>query len=84
VRRANTPPVTDPDTVPPVNVNKVIYGSFEIGAWYYSPYPFDFGSFIDRLYICDYCLRYMNKEIQLSNHKVCCEQTMGNHDTNST
>lgn len=39
-------------------------------AWYYSPYPLDFGAYIDRLYICDICLRYMQREVQLVNHKV--------------
>ncbi|OBZ85291.1 Histone acetyltransferase KAT8 [Choanephora cucurbitarum] len=73
VYRATTPPMADPTYIPPVNVDKVIYGIYEIGAWYYSPYPFDFGDFMDRLYICEYCLRYMNKEIQLINHKSQCK-----------
>lgn len=51
-------------------MNKLIYGKYEIEAWYYSPYPTEFGSKIDRLYVCEYCLRYMNKETQLESHKV--------------
>jgi hypothetical protein len=56
--------------VPDPNVGKVIYSSYEIDAWYHSPYPYEFGAFIDRLYICEYCLKYMNKETQLAHHKV--------------
>ncbi|KAK4521809.1 uncharacterized protein ATC70_004346 [Mucor velutinosus] len=72
IKRALTPP-SDPSVVPPVNVDTVIYGSYEMKAWYYSPYPLDFGTFIDRLYICDNCLRYMQRETQLINHKAECK-----------
>ncbi|KAI9245770.1 acyl-CoA N-acyltransferase [Sporodiniella umbellata] len=72
-RRLTTPPLTDPSTVPEPNVKKVIYGHYEIDAWYHSPYPSDFGSSIDRLYICEYCLRYMNKESQLASHRAVCK-----------
>ncbi|GAN05369.1 histone acetyltransferase KAT8-like [Mucor ambiguus] len=72
IKRALTPP-SDPSVAPPVNVDTVIYGSYEMKAWYYSPYPLDFGTFIDRLYICDNCLRYMQREAQLINHKAECK-----------
>ncbi|CEI99017.1 hypothetical protein RMCBS344292_13111 [Rhizopus microsporus] len=67
--RREIPPPQIIDTPEP-NVNKLIYGKYEIEAWYYSPYPTEFGSKIDRLYVCEYCLRYMNKETQLESHKV--------------
>lgn len=73
IRRATSPPITDLSIVPDRNVDKVIYGSYEIKAWYFSPYPYDFGTFIDRLYICEYCLQYMNKESQLAYHKTYCK-----------
>ncbi|KAI9486530.1 MAG: acyl-CoA N-acyltransferase [Benjaminiella poitrasii] len=72
-RRAITPPIVDPSIMPPVNVGEVIYGPFGIKAWYYSPYPFEFGDFIEQLFICDNCLRYMSKSVQLSNHKALCK-----------
>ena len=71
IRRATSPPITDLANIPDRNVNKVVYGSFEMDAWYFSPYPYNFGAMIDRLYICEYCLRYMYKETQLAHHKVC-------------
>ncbi|KAI8645674.1 acyl-CoA N-acyltransferase [Parasitella parasitica] len=72
IKRAITPP-SDPSVVPPVNVDTVIYGPFEMKAWYYSPYPLDFGAYIEKLYICDNCLRYMLREAQLVNHKAVCK-----------
>ncbi|KAL0085880.1 acyl-CoA N-acyltransferase [Phycomyces blakesleeanus] len=56
------------------NVDKVLYGIYEIGAWYYSPYPSEFGAFLDRLYICEHCLNYTNKEAQLKIHKMTCKK----------
>jgi histone acetyltransferase MYST1 len=56
--------------VRPRNVEKLVYGNYEIDAWYYSPYPNEFGSLIKRLYVCDTCLKYMNDDGQLSDHKV--------------
>jgi histone acetyltransferase MYST1 len=70
IRRATTPPITDLSNIPDPNVDKVIYGSYEIGAWYFSPYPYEFGTWIERLYVCEFCLKYMNKESQLAHHKV--------------
>ncbi|CAO3662255.1 unnamed protein product [Rhizopus microsporus] len=71
--RREIPPPQIIDTPEP-NVNKLIYGKYEIEAWYYSPYPTEFGSKIDRLYVCEYCLRYMNKETQLESHKAICKE----------
>ncbi|KAI9010315.1 acyl-CoA N-acyltransferase [Phycomyces nitens] len=56
------------------NIDKVLYGMYEIGAWYYSPYPSEFGASIDRLYICEHCLNYTNKEAQLKIHKLTCKK----------
>ncbi|KAI8081680.1 acyl-CoA N-acyltransferase [Halteromyces radiatus] len=71
--RARTPPLPDTEIVRPRNVEKVVYGRYEIDAWYYSPYPHEFGSLIKRLYVCDTCLRYVKDDIQLSNHKAQCQ-----------
>lgn len=84
IRRATSPPITDLSIVPDRNVDKVIYGSYEIKAWYFSPYPYDFGTFIDRLYLCEYCLQYMNKESQLAYHKVTYKMATVNMDINSS
>ena len=40
------------------NVQTIRIGQYEVEAWYYSPYPLDYCG-LDKLYICQYCLKYM-------------------------
>ncbi|ORZ22327.1 acyl-CoA N-acyltransferase [Absidia repens] len=72
--RARSPPLSDTAMIRPRNVEKLVYGRYEIDAWYYSPYPSEFGTVIKRLYVCDTCLRYMKDDGQLSDHKVHCRK----------
>lgn len=51
------------------NIEKVIMGYFEIETWYYSPYPKEFLT-KNELYICDFCLKYMNHKETLIKHYV--------------
>ncbi|XP_035221173.1 histone acetyltransferase KAT8-like [Stegodyphus dumicola] len=39
-------------------VDKIQFGKFEIDAWYFSPYPEEYGK-QSKLWICEYCLKYM-------------------------
>lgn len=44
------------------NVPRIELGRYEIDAWYYSPYPDEFSGEAlseDKLYLCEYCLRYV-------------------------
>ncbi|KAK0401451.1 hypothetical protein QR680_015791 [Steinernema hermaphroditum] len=43
------------------NLEKVVYGSYEINVWYFSPFPEDMCK-TGKLYICEYCLGYMDDE----------------------
>lgn len=45
-------------------------GRYEIDTWYFSPYPEEFAK-CDKLYICEFCLKYMKKKKTLNRHKVC-------------
>ncbi|CAO3606991.1 unnamed protein product [Cunninghamella blakesleeana] len=74
IRRSKTPPLQDTETFKERNVELLCYGKYEIVPWYYSPYPNDFGAIIDRLYVCDICLRYMKEDGQLASHKVHCRK----------
>ena len=38
------------------NINKIVFGKFEIDTWYFSPYPEDYAK-LDYLYICEFCLK---------------------------
>jgi len=42
-------------------VNRIQFGKFEIDAWYFSPFPDDYGK-QSKLWICEYCLKYMKLE----------------------
>lgn len=46
-------------------------GKFEMEVWYQSPYPEDYAR-LPKLYLCEYCLRYMKSKIILNRHAVKC------------
>ncbi|CAH1100230.1 unnamed protein product, partial [Psylliodes chrysocephalus] len=46
-------------------------GKFEMEVWYQSPYPEDYAR-LPKLYICEFCLRYMKSHTILHRHVVKC------------
>lgn len=48
---------------------KKIKGRYEIDTWYFSPYPEEYGK-VPKLWICEYCLRYMRLEKTYRHHIV--------------
>ncbi|XP_050512861.1 histone acetyltransferase KAT7 [Diabrotica virgifera virgifera] len=46
-------------------------GKFEMEVWYQSPYPEDYAR-LPKLYICEFCLRYMKSHTILHRHIVKC------------
>lgn len=42
-------------------IDRIQMGRYEIDTWYFSPYPEDFGK-QPKLWICQYCLKYMRLE----------------------
>eukprot|EP00061_Rhincodon_typus_P002004 g16361.t1 len=42
-------------------VDKIQIGNYEIDAWYFSPFPEDYGK-QPKLWVCEYCLKYMKFE----------------------
>jgi histone acetyltransferase MYST1 len=50
------------------NIQKIVLGKYEIDAWYFSPYPDEFSKDIERLYVCEKCLKYMRYECTLVRH----------------
>lgn len=56
---------------PPETIQSVHFGSFEMNAWYVSPYPEEYSR--NRvLYICEFCLKYMNSEYVSWRHHLKC------------
>jgi histone acetyltransferase MYST1 len=54
------------------NINMIELGRYEIDTWYFSPYPEEFAK-CDKLYICEFCLKYMKKKKTLNRHKLKCD-----------
>lgn len=52
-------------------VDKIQIGKYEIDAWYFSPFPDDYGK-QGKLWICEYCLKYMKYEKTFCDHMTKC------------
>lgn len=58
------------------NVPRIELGKYEVDAWYYSPYPDEYSGEAlkeDKLYCCEFCLKYMKKAKTLERHKRKCD-----------
>ncbi|KAH3767691.1 HAM group protein [Pelomyxa schiedti] len=54
------------------NVKTIEIGRYEIDTWYFSPYPEEFAK-CEKLYLCEFCLKYMKKRKTLQRHKQKCD-----------
>ncbi|EGG24336.1 HAM group protein [Cavenderia fasciculata] len=54
------------------NINVIELGRYEIDTWYFSPYPEEFAK-CEKLYLCEFCLKYMKKKKTLNRHKLKCD-----------
>jgi len=54
------------------NINTIELGRYEIDTWYFSPYPEEFAK-CEKLYLCEFCLKYMKKRKTLVRHRMKCE-----------
>lgn len=62
----------DLKTLPCTKGTKYIeMGKFEMEVWYQSPYPEDYAR-LPKLYLCEYCLRYMKSRTILKRHVTKC------------
>ncbi|RNA43804.1 histone acetyltransferase KAT8-like [Brachionus plicatilis] len=48
-------------------IDKIQFGKYEIDTWYFSPYPDEYGK-QSKLFICEYCLKYMKLELTYRYH----------------
>lgn len=53
------------------NIQSIVLGKYEIETWYFSPYPDDYAG-DEKMYLCEYCLKYMKKEKTLIAHSYKC------------
>lgn len=57
---------------PASQIECINFGGFEIDTWYAAPYPEEYSR--NRvLYICEFCLKYMNSEYVAWRHKLKCQ-----------
>lgn len=52
-------------------IDKIQIGKFEIDTWYFSPYPDEYGK-LPKLWICEYCLKYMRLDKTFRYHMSEC------------
>lgn len=55
---------------PPSKIKCINFGGYEIDTWNAAPYPEEY-SRNRMLYICEFCLKYMNSDYVAWRHKVC-------------
>lgn len=52
------------------NIQKIEIGCYEIDCWYFSPYPDEYSKDVDKLFICEKCLKYMKLPDSYAIHYV--------------
>ncbi|OQE25562.1 hypothetical protein PENSTE_c006G04421 [Penicillium steckii] len=66
-----TPTASAKVSGPPSKIKYINFGGFEIETWYAAPYPEEYSR--NRvLYICEFCLKYMNSDYVAWRHKLKC------------
>jgi histone acetyltransferase MYST1 len=54
------------------NIHSIVLGKYEMETWYYAPYPDDYCC-DDKMFICEFCLKYMKKHKRLEEHCLVCK-----------
>ncbi|XP_035259534.1 histone acetyltransferase KAT7-like isoform X2 [Anguilla rostrata] len=52
-------------------IKTILFGRFELDTWYHSPYPEEYAR-LGRLYMCEFCLKYMKSQTILRRHMAKC------------
>ncbi|KAF9939173.1 K(lysine) acetyltransferase [Mortierella alpina] len=55
------------------NVEWILYAGYDIATWYYSPFPEEYED-CQRLFICEYCLKYIRQVENFINHTKSCRR----------
>jgi histone acetyltransferase MYST1 len=53
------------------NIQTISLGKYEIDTWYFSPYPEEYAG-DEKLFVCEYCLKYMKRQKTFMNHSLKC------------
>lgn len=61
-----------PKIFPGQRIQRIRFGEYDIETWYDAPFPEEYANIPDgRLWICEFCLKYMKSSFLASRHKVC-------------
>uniref|UniRef100_A0A3Q3IL62 Histone acetyltransferase n=1 Tax=Monopterus albus TaxID=43700 RepID=A0A3Q3IL62_MONAL len=52
-------------------IKTILFGRYELDTWYHSPYPEEYAR-LGRLYVCEFCLKYMKSQTILRRHTAKC------------
>ncbi|XP_061079815.1 histone acetyltransferase KAT7 isoform X4 [Conger conger] len=52
-------------------IKTILFGRYELDTWYHSPYPEEYAR-LGRLYMCEFCLKYMKSQTILRRHMAKC------------
>uniref|UniRef100_A0A8C1B6Q5 Histone acetyltransferase n=1 Tax=Cyprinus carpio carpio TaxID=630221 RepID=A0A8C1B6Q5_CYPCA len=52
-------------------IKTIVFGRYELDTWYHSPYPEEYAR-LGRLYMCEFCLKYMKSQTILRRHMCVC------------
>ncbi|XP_037545260.1 histone acetyltransferase KAT7 [Nematolebias whitei] len=52
-------------------IKTIVFGRFELDTWYHSPYPEEYAR-LGRLYMCEFCLKYIKSQTILRRHMAKC------------
>uniref|UniRef100_A0A4W4GCQ5 Histone acetyltransferase n=1 Tax=Electrophorus electricus TaxID=8005 RepID=A0A4W4GCQ5_ELEEL len=52
-------------------IKSIVFGRYELDTWYHSPYPEEYAR-LGRLFMCEFCLKYMKSQTILRRHMAKC------------
>ena len=65
-------------TLPSQKIKTIRFGVYDIDIWYSAPYPEEYQHVPDgRLWLCEFCLKYMKSGFVAGRHRVCVSCTNG-------
>jgi hypothetical protein len=53
-------------------IKRIQIGSYEINTWFTAPYPLEYSAMHEKLYLCEYCLKYMAGSYESKRHALKC------------
>lgn len=55
-----------------LRIRRIRFGEYDIDTWYDAPFPEEYAAIPDgRLWMCEFCLKYMKSRFSASRHQVC-------------